>query len=139
MKLSARNQWPGEVVAVNEGPAPAEVALRLDAGDDIVATITTGSARALALRPGSRVNAVVKASDVILTGDRVASSARNQLVGRVSGIERGAVQGVVSLRSDRGTDVAASVTLASIDRLGLADDAPVTALIKASHVLIAVD
>jgi molybdopterin-binding protein len=65
MRLSARNQLPGTVTAITEGPATANVELRV--GDlRLVASITVEAARELGLREGSSVTAVIKASDVIL-------------------------------------------------------------------------
>ena len=65
MKLSARNQIPAEVVAINSGEAIANV--ELDAGGvRLVASITVEGVRELGLVPGTRVTAIVKASDVIL-------------------------------------------------------------------------
>lgn len=68
MKLSARNQIPAEVVAINSGEAIANV--ELDAGGvRLVASITVEGVRELGLVPGTRVTAIVKASDVILATD----------------------------------------------------------------------
>jgi molybdopterin-binding protein len=65
MKLSARNQIPARVTAINEGEAIANV--ELDAsGVRLVASITVEAARQLGLTEGSEVTAIVKASDVIL-------------------------------------------------------------------------
>ena len=70
MKLSARNQIPATVTSITEGPATANVELRV--GDlRLVASITVEAARELGLREGAEVVAIVKASDVMLatTGD----------------------------------------------------------------------
>ena len=65
MKLSARNQIPATVTAINAGEAIANVAL--DAGGvRLVASITVEAVRDLGLREGSEVTAVIKASDVIV-------------------------------------------------------------------------
>ena len=65
MKLSARNQIPATVVRINAGEAIANV--ELDAGGmRLVASITVEAVRDLGLAEGSRVTAVIKASDVIL-------------------------------------------------------------------------
>ena len=65
MKLSARNQIPATVTAVNAGEAIANV--ELDAGGTrLVASITVEAARELGLAAGSQVVAVIKASDVIV-------------------------------------------------------------------------
>ena len=66
MKLSARNQIPARVTAINAGEAIANV--ELDAGGvRLVASITVEAVRDLGLAEGSSVPAVIKASDVILT------------------------------------------------------------------------
>ena len=65
MKLSARNQIPARVTAINTGAAIANV--ELDAGGvRLVASITAEAVRQLGLREGSQVVAVVKASDVMV-------------------------------------------------------------------------
>ena len=68
MKLSARNQLPARVTAVNEGAAIANVELDVN-GQRLVASITVEAARELGLEPGKAVTAIVKASDVILAVD----------------------------------------------------------------------
>jgi molybdopterin-binding protein len=69
MKLSARNQIPARVTAINTGEAIANV--ELDAGGvRLVASITIEAVRELGLAEGSNVTAVIKASDMIVaTGD----------------------------------------------------------------------
>jgi molybdopterin-binding protein len=65
MKISARNQLAGRVVAINQGEAIANVELDV-AGQRLVASITVEAVRELGLEPGTEVTAVVKASDVML-------------------------------------------------------------------------
>lgn len=65
MKLSARNQIPARVTAINSGEAIANV--ELDAGGvRLVASVTVEAVRELGLAEGSTVTAVIKASDVML-------------------------------------------------------------------------
>jgi molybdopterin-binding protein len=65
MKLSARNQIPARVTAINTGEAIANV--ELDAGGvRLVASVTVEAVRELGLAEGSEVTAVIKASDVIV-------------------------------------------------------------------------
>lgn len=65
MKISARNQIPARVTGINEGEAIANV--ELDAsGIRLVASITVEAVRELGISEGSRVTAVIKASDVML-------------------------------------------------------------------------
>lgn len=65
MKLSARNQLAGRVVAINKGEAIANVQVDV-AGQRLVSSITVESVEELGLEPGGDVVAVIKASDVIL-------------------------------------------------------------------------
>jgi len=65
MKLSARNQLAGTVVAITRGEAIANVELDV-AGHRLVASITVEAVNELGLEPGSEVVAVIKASDVII-------------------------------------------------------------------------
>jgi molybdopterin-binding protein len=68
MPLSARNQIPARVTAINTGEALANV--KLDAnGTRLVASITVEAVQQLGLSVGSQVTAVIKASDVILATD----------------------------------------------------------------------
>ncbi|WP_062352592.1 TOBE domain-containing protein [Herbidospora yilanensis] len=68
MKLSARNAIPAEVTGVTRGEATANVELSAG-GLRLVASITAEAAEELGLGVGSRVTAIVKASDVILATD----------------------------------------------------------------------
>jgi molybdopterin-binding protein len=65
MKLSARNQLAGKVLAINLGEAIANVELDV-AGQRLVASVTVEAVQELGLKPGSEVLAVIKASDVIV-------------------------------------------------------------------------
>ena len=63
-------------------------------------------------------------------------SARNQLVGIVSEVKKGAVNGVVTI--DLGcTKVKADITCEAIDELGLSEGVAATTVIKASNVMFA--
>jgi len=65
MRLSARNQIPATITAINSGEAIANV--ELDAGGvRLVASITMEAVQQLGLAVGTEVTAVIKASDVIV-------------------------------------------------------------------------
>ena len=66
-------------------------------------------------------------------------SARNMLKGTVVKVTRGAVNAEVTIRLEGGTEVVAIITNASVDRLGLKENVPAYAVIKASSVMVAVD
>jgi molybdopterin-binding protein len=65
MKLSARNQIPATVTAIQAGEAIANVELDAN-GVRMVASITVEAVRQLGLVQGSSVVAIIKASDVIV-------------------------------------------------------------------------
>ena len=65
MKLSARNQLPATVTGITRGEATANVSLDVN-GQRLVASITVEAVDELGLEEGSRVTAVIKASDVVL-------------------------------------------------------------------------
>ena len=68
MKLSARNKLAGTVRAITKGEAIANVELEVS-GQRLVASITVEAADELGLEPGKEVQAVIKASDVIIATD----------------------------------------------------------------------
>ena len=65
-------------------------------------------------------------------------SARNQLRGRVIGITEGPATANVEIDVD-GQRLVASITVEAAKELGLSEGAEVTAVIKASDVMIATD
>lgn len=140
LRTSARNQWWGRITAVRPGAVNSEVALALGGGEPLVAIVTNESARDLGLAEGGEVAALVKASHVILAADDgLRTSARNRLCGTVERAEEGAVNAEVTLRLPGGNTVTAIVTNDSLRSLGLAEGRPACALIKASHVILAVN
>ena len=66
MKISARNQIPGTVRTIKKGPVSTEVVIAIAGGNEIVSSITTHSAESLKLHEGSKVYAIVKASEVMV-------------------------------------------------------------------------
>jgi molybdate transport system regulatory protein len=140
MKTTARNQFAGTVKAVEMGPVSAQVTITLKAGDEITATMTAGAATRLKLKKGKEALALIKASAVVLVADFAGwqLSARNQLAGTVSRIERGAVSSLVIVTLPGGAAITASVTNEGVEALDLKVGAPATAVFKASAVMLAV-
>lgn len=140
MRTSARNALRGVVSAVTDGAVNAEVTLRIAEGLEIVAIVTRDSVRELDLSVGRPAIALIKSSFVTLAvGEGIRTSARNQLPGTVIAREDGAVNSEITLSLADGKSLAASVTLESARALELAPGAPVWALIKAPHVILAVE
>ena len=69
MPLSARNQFVGKAVSVKTGAVMCEVVIDIGSGHQIVSLISASSARRLKLKKGSRVMAVIKATEVIVSTD----------------------------------------------------------------------
>jgi molybdate transport system regulatory protein len=139
MKTSARNQFLGTVVGVKEGAVNADVVLDIGGNERIHAVITNESLEHLALEVGKEAYALFKAPWVILTGeDNFKTSARNKLAGKVTQIHRGTINSEVNVELAGGKIVSAVLTNESLDSLDLKIGVPVCALIKASHVILAV-
>ena len=66
-------------------------------------------------------------------------SARNQLPGTVVAIEKGAVNGIVTIEVAPDLVITSSITNAAIDELGLTQGARAVAVIKASAVMVGVE
>ena len=140
MKISARNVFEGSITALVDGTVNAEVEITTPGGDRIVAVVTEDSVQSLGLAVGKPAMALVKAPWVIVVTDDsgVKLSARNQLAGTVQHIEKGAINSEIAIKLVGGTLVYAVITNEAVMELGLKPDAPATALIKASHVVIGV-
>ncbi len=66
MKLSARNQIKGKVVAVQKGQTTAHVRIDIGGGVIVTSSITNEAVDELALKVGDAAIAVIKASDVMV-------------------------------------------------------------------------
>jgi molybdate transport system regulatory protein len=141
MKISARNQFPGKVIAMNPGAVNVEIELDIGSGQRVVAMITRSSVIELGLRVGAPAVALIDASSVIVVpaGQNVIFSARNQLAGEIARVLPGAVNTDVVIRLPGGGLVAAMVTNESSSELELAPGKPVSAIFKASGVVLAVE
>jgi molybdate transport system regulatory protein len=140
MKLSARNVWLGQVAEIEQGAVNSVVHIQLKGSDRITSVITDASVKRLGLAAGSEVTAIVKASNVLLGMDidPQTISARNILSGIISNIIPGAVNDEITIELPGGNTVTSIITSASVKRLGLAVGNPISAVIKASDVLLAV-
>ncbi len=69
MELSARNVLKGKVKELKKGQVMAEVVIEIADGNQIVSVITVSSAERLGLAVGKEVNAVVKATSVMVNVD----------------------------------------------------------------------
>lgn len=140
MQISARNQFPGVVKTVHRGAVNSDVILDIGDGLEIFANITNEAVADLRLAPGRQAMALIKSSFVLLTPDKnVRTSARNQLTGVVAEVIPGSVNSEVKLQLPGQRILTAIVTIDAMRDLALVKGSPCTALIKASHILLAVE
>lgn len=69
MRISARNQLKGKVVALTPGAVNTEVVIELPGGGQVVSMISKNSADSLELAVGKEVYAVIKATSVMVAID----------------------------------------------------------------------
>lgn len=69
MKLSARNNLKGTVTGIKKGAVAAQVTIDVGGGNVITSTVTVDAVSELGLEVGKPVNAIIKASEVILGVD----------------------------------------------------------------------
>ena len=139
MKVSARNQFAGKIKAIRSGAVNDEIVVSVSPKLDIIAVITESSTQNLRLQEGSEVVALIKASSIVLAteAEGLVFSARNQIHGTISTVNKGAVNSEIIVDAGNGVEVSAIVTNASADSLGLKAASKVTAIFKASSVIIA--
>ena len=140
MKISARNVLAGTIKSVTKGAVNAEVILTLAGGETVASIITNASVDSLGLREGISAYAIIKASEVMVGKDveKTKLSARNVLAGEVARLEPGAVNSEVEIKLAGGTAVVASITKVSAQALDLQRGDKVSAIIKASNVLLGI-
>ena len=69
MKLSARNQFKGTILSIEEGAVNGIVRLDIGGGNVVTSTISMASIRELGLKVGGTAYAVVKATSVMVAVD----------------------------------------------------------------------
>jgi len=139
-KISARNVLPGTVTGITKGAVNAEIALSLRGGEIIIAVITNPSVDRLGLQTGIDASAIIKASDVMVGKglENARLSARNILAGKIAELNPGAVNSEVGIQLPGGTMLTASITKESVQALNLKQGDAVSAIVKASHVMVGV-
>lgn len=137
MKTSARNQFFGTVKSIQLGATNDAVEIAIAGGQTVVATLTSESTKELGLEIGSEVFALIKASSIILVSDAedMRFSARNQFAGTVARVQKGAVNSEVVVTVGEST-LAVVITNDSAERLELKEGSAVTAIFKASSVIV---
>lgn len=140
MRTSARNDLSGKISHITAGAVNDEVTLDLGEGVELVSVVTRHSVEDLGLAVGRPATALIKASFVILAkGEGLKTSARNDIPGVVTHREDGAVNSEVTLDIGAGKSLTAVLTVESANALEIKTGDHMNALIKAPHVILAVE
>lgn len=135
MKISARNQFKGTVVAIEKGAVNAIVTLDV-CGTKVSSTISLHAVEELELTEGVEAVAIIKATEVMIGLGELKLSARNQFKGKVVSVETGAVNAIVTLEVIGGHRVSATISNAAVKELELAEGVEAIAIAKATSVMI---
>lgn len=136
MKLSARNKFIGKVTDVTRGAVNGIVKIELSNGQHITSSITLEAIDDLDITVGKEVTAIIKSTSVLIGRGHLTLSARNKLSGTIVDINRGAVNAIVKVELPSKVVITSSITLEAVDELDLTVGTEVTAVVKASEVLI---
>jgi molybdate transport system regulatory protein len=141
MKTSARNALRGTITRISRDVLSAEVAVQVSGETTIHASVTMESLKELGLVEGREAVVLIKAPFVMVARDEpgLHVSARNCIAGRVLRCEHSPLQAEVVMDIGDGKTLAASITAASAQAIGLAQGSAVRALFDSSHVILAVD
>lgn len=66
MQISARNRLKGKIINIHKGETVCSVTVELPDKQQVVSTITTESVNRLGLKENDEVEAIIKASDVMI-------------------------------------------------------------------------
>lgn len=139
MKLSTQNQLKGVVVAITEGLVNSEVDLELDNGLFVSAVVTNSAVETMGLERDGEALAYMNPSNIMIGVGELQLSARNILPGKIAAIIDGAVNTQVELDMGGGVHLTSVITKSSADHLGLQVGQEVSAVIKASAVVLGVE
>ncbi|WP_107709470.1 TOBE domain-containing protein [Campylobacter concisus] len=138
MSISARNQLNVEISEVRTGAVNSLISAKLAGGEVLKATVTVDSEKGLDLKVGKKAIFLFKASSVIVSkDDSIKLSATNQIKGVVSEIKDGAVNAEVIIDVN-GSKISATITRESVSSLALKVGDKVTAIIKATQIIVGV-
>jgi molybdate transport system regulatory protein len=137
MQISARNQISGTVELIEHGQINAEIFIKLKSGYTLVSVITNTAANNLNLEIGDEVVAIFKSSTVLITTDITLNiSARNKFQGTVDSINQDEINTELVIDIGNNDKIASVITSSSFERLKIEKGTQVSAIIKASDVII---
>ena len=137
MQISARNQISGTIELIEHGKISAEIFIKLKSGYTLVSVITNTAANNLNLKIGDEVVAIFKSSTVLITTDITLNiSARNKFQGTVDSVNKDEINTELIIDIGNSDKIASVITTSSFERLKIDIGTQVSAIIKASDVII---
>jgi len=138
LTTSARNQFSGRISAISLGEVFADVRIRLDAGNELVAVVTLQSVDKMELKEGKEVYALFKAGAVVLTtAQDPVISFENRLCGKIGSVQKGLVYTEISVRLMGEKTIVSVVNNQVAEQMGLVPGLQVCALFNAANVILA--
>ncbi|EJP76231.1 MULTISPECIES: TOBE domain-containing protein [Campylobacter] len=138
MSISARNQLNVEITEVKSGAVNSLIVAKMPGGETLKATVTIDSEKALGLKAGKKAVFLFKASSVIVAKNgELKLSATNQIKGVVSEVKDGAVNSEIIIDA-KGDKISAIITKHSSEHMHLKVGDSVTAIIKATQIIVGV-
>lgn len=140
MAISARNQLHVVISDVKTGAVNSLITAKTRGGDVLKATVTVDSEKTLDLKAGKEAVFLFKAPNVIISkGENdLRLSAANQLKGKITSVKEGVINAEIDVRTAGGENLSAIVTNGSVKNLALAVGDEVTAIIKATQIIVGV-
>ncbi|MDH3973479.1 MAG: TOBE domain-containing protein [Deltaproteobacteria bacterium] len=134
--MNLKNKLPSTIKEVKKGKLNAHVSLEWK-DIPLSVIITSASADEMGLVRGDRVDALFKASDVILArGLSGQLSARNVFSGKIVELKKSFPLAMVDINAS-GCMVCAEITLSSLEAMGLKEGEDVDVVIKSSELILA--
>jgi molybdate transport system regulatory protein len=137
MKTSVRNQFAGIIVSILQGPVSDEIDLLINGSHSMKAAITHESCRELQLDIGSKVFALIKASGVMISRDRIRTT-KNNFEGMIQAIIHGEKKSEISMQCGEGLELVSTLQNDEINKLELKKGERAFANFNASSVIIGV-
>jgi len=135
MAISARNKLQGRVSYIKSGEVMCLVTLDAQ-GTKVIAAVTNQGVEELNLKQNDEVTAIIKSTEVMLVkGEgQTVFSARNRFAGQVQSVQKGEAMGLMTVTT--GHYLGAAITREAIDEMGLKQGDQVTAVVKATEVML---
>ncbi len=135
MRTSARNELNGVIKEIKSGGVMSEVIIEVDKNITISSTITNDSKDAMVLKNGMHISALIKASMLVLSKEKLSTSARNNIEAKVVEVIKGAINSEIKLKLGE-VMLYAIITNDALLELNIKKDDTAYAIFKASSVIL---